>query len=404
MKLQRPELKLVLLLAALQFTHMMDFVVMMPLAPQFMRYFSITPNEFGTLVSAYTWSSAVFGFLGAFFIDKFDRKKCLLTVYTGFIAGTALCAVSRSVLFLLVARSVAGAFAGVQAATIFAMVGDKIPESRRGTAMGMLMVSFPVASVVGVPVGLLLANWGDWHTPFTFLALLSTVLLAMGAVMLPSMRGHISSDASKREHPVRQIQKIFMETRHYWAFSLMALMMGSAFLLIPYLSAYLVGNVGIPENQLFMVYLFGGGFTFFTAQMVGRLSDRYGKLIVFRVLMLLSIIPVYVITNMGHASLFYAVTLTTFFMIFNSGRMVPAMAIITSSIEPARRGGFMSLVTAIQHFFAGVASFAGGVILEKSMNGELLFYDRLGWITIILSLACLLVAPHIKIFKHDSHS
>lgn len=184
---------LIFTLAAIQFTHMMDFVIMMPLGPQLMRIFNISPGEFGLLVSAYTFSAAVAGFLSALFIDRFDRKHAMLGLYFGFTIGTLACALAPTYSLLLAARVVAGAFGGVLGALILAVIGDAIPEHRRGAATGKVMAAFSVASIAGVPVGLYLASVTSWHAPFYLLAGLSFLVLIASFWLLPTMRGHLTN-------------------------------------------------------------------------------------------------------------------------------------------------------------------------------------------------------------------
>jgi len=103
---------LLLTLAAVQFTHIVDFIIIMPLGPHFMRVFAIGPQQFGLFVSAYTFAAAASGFVAAFWIDRFDRRRVLLWLYAGFIAATALCGIAPDYSALLAARVVAGTFGG----------------------------------------------------------------------------------------------------------------------------------------------------------------------------------------------------------------------------------------------------------------------------------------------------
>src|SRR5690242_19911893 len=164
-------------LAALQFTHNLDYMIMMPLMPQFEREMAISPQQFGFLVSAYAFAAGISGLLAALVIDRFDRKRALLFLYAGFALGTFLCALAPGYLWLLLARTVAGAFGGVVAATTLAIIGDVFADSRRGRAMGVIMSAFSVALIVGVPAGLYLANRLGWRSTFGVLGLVSAVVL-----------------------------------------------------------------------------------------------------------------------------------------------------------------------------------------------------------------------------------
>lgn len=160
------ERTLLLLLAAVQFTHILDFMVMMPLAQQLMRELAISPAGFSHLVAAYTLSAGVVGLLAAPFMDRHDRKKILLLVYAGFTLGTLACGLAHTAGQLLVARAVCGAFGGVSGATIMSIVSDIVPPQRRAAGMGIIMAAFAVAAALGVPFGLYLAQQFRWECRF----------------------------------------------------------------------------------------------------------------------------------------------------------------------------------------------------------------------------------------------
>src|SRR5690606_24818583 len=151
--MNKKEKIVLLLLATLNFTHIMDFMIMMPLGNYLMPYFNISSQQFSMLVAAYTFSAGIASFSAAFFVDRFDRKNVLLFAYIGFLLGTLCCAFAPSYLFLLTSRIVAGLFGGLISAQVLSIVADLIPYERRASAMGMIMAAFSVASVFGVPFG-----------------------------------------------------------------------------------------------------------------------------------------------------------------------------------------------------------------------------------------------------------
>jgi predicted MFS family arabinose efflux permease len=167
--LDKKEKILLFILASIQFTSIMDFMIMMPLGPQLMRIFQINPQEFGFLVSAYTFAAGFSSFIGVFWIDNFDRKKALMNMYLGFLLGTLACALSPTYTILVLSRILTGLFGGLLMALVFSIIGDVIEEKRRGTAMGYVSTSFSLASVLGVPFGLFIASFWNWHAPFFFL-------------------------------------------------------------------------------------------------------------------------------------------------------------------------------------------------------------------------------------------
>jgi len=357
---------LLLVLAAIQFTHILDFVILIPLGPEFKTSLSITSQQFAWLVSAYGFGASASGLAASWFLDLFDRKRSLLVLYVGFTVGTLLCAAAPNFTLLVVARAVTGGFAGVMAANVLAIVGDVFPNSRRGQAMGVIMSAFSVASIIGVPLGLVLANSHGWRAPFAVLGLVCVPVILLSSRLLPSMRGHIT----RRTGPAFGTWEVLMHPSHLRAYALMAALVFSSFTIVPYLSIFLVNNVGLAKEELPYVWLCGGIATLITMTPIGRLADRFGKLPIFCIFALLSAATVLLITNLPVVPLGIALLSTTLFMIATSGRMVPAMAMITASSAPRYRGSFMSLNASVQQLVMGLAPLASAVILGAEPEGE----------------------------------
>jgi predicted MFS family arabinose efflux permease len=372
-------------LAALQFTHNLDYMIMMPLMPQFEHEMSISPQQFGFLVSAYAFSAGVSGLLAALVIDRFDRKHALLMLYAGFALGTLLCALAPGYLSLLLARTVAGAFGGVVAATTLAIIGDLFADSRRGRAMGVVMSAFSLALIVGVPAGLYLANLLGWRSTFGVLALVSALVLAFVLRVLPPLRGHL---AHVREEPDRLWAALSSPT-HVRAYLLMIALVFSTLMIIPYLAEYLVANAGRTEHELPWVYLAGGLSTLLILPLVGRISDRCKKLSVFRVIAVSAIVPVLAVTHLPPVSFGVALLWSTLFMAITASRMVPAMALITASALPRYRGSFMTINSSVQQLAAALAALVGGLLLDKAEGGALTGFQTVGYLA---SLAMVLSA------------
>jgi predicted MFS family arabinose efflux permease len=398
---RRREWWLLAVLAAVQFCHIVDFVIIMPLGPQLMRAFRITPREFGLIVSAYTFSAAISGLAAASVMDRFDRKRALLVLLGGFGVGTLACAFAPGYHFLLAARVLAGAFGGVLAGVVFAVIGDQIAPERRGVATGIIMAGFSAASILGLPMGLWFAARSGWHMPFLVLAGITAAVLLFALFALPPMRGHVPAE---RRSPWSVIGEVVREPAHLNAFALTVMLMFGGFTISPFISPYLVSNVGLKESDLSYVYLAGGIFTLVVGPVVGRLSDRFGHVRVFMVAALLSIVPLVVVTNLPRVPLWAALAVTTAMMGGFSARMVPSMALITGSVEPRRRGAFMSVNTSIQQMGAGLASFGAGLIVGGSAEAGITRYPVVGAVAAVATLATLPLAARLRASRAESIS
>ena len=390
----RREAMLLLMLASVQFTSIVDFMVVMPLGPQLMRTLGINPAQFGLIVSSYTISAGAAGFLASSFMDRFGRKAAFLTLYSGFLVGTLLCGLAHTYHSLLAARVVTGAFGGILGGMALAIIGDVFPEERRGRATGILMSAFAVASVVGVPIGLYLGTEYGWNVPFLILAGLGLPVFVGGLRALPALRDHVHH--GPQTHPLLQIRETFSHPNHLRAFALIVTLMLGGFAVIPYIAVYLVANDIVPERRLPLLYVTGGILTLVGAPIIGRLADHYGKLPVYRVVAIFSAIMMISVTNLPPVPLGVAVALVGLLMVSNAGRMVAAMAMVTGSVESRRRGGFMSANSAVQHLSTGLGSFIGGIILVKAADGKLQNFDKVGMIAVAATLLSLWLAGLVR--------
>lgn len=386
-------------LAFLNFTHIVDFMIMMPLGPRFMRLFDINPHQFGLLVSTYTFSAGSMAILTSFFVDRFDRKKNLLFFYCGFCISTLGCALSPTYEFLLFTRTMTGAFGGVMSSLVLAIVGDTISEERRGSAMGIIMLSLSAASVAGVPFSLFLATQFDWHAPFLFLGAVSFVLIFAVAFLIPPIRKHLAEPHNSS--PIEDFLSVLKNSNQVRALLFMFCLVLGQFSVIPFISPSLVANAGVLEGQLQYIYLVGGICTFFSAPFVGRMSDRFGHRKVFYVGVFISLIPLYAITHQKPAPLYIILFFCALLFVALGSRMIPAMALIISTVEPKHRGTFMSLNSAVQQFSSAFASYLSGLIIMKSADGHLENYDRVGIFAIFFSILAIALIKKNKNKKHQ---
>lgn len=381
------------ILAAVQFTTIVDFMIVMPLGPQLMRTLEIGPAQFGLIVSSYTFAAGVAGLIASAIADRYARRSTFLVLYAGFLIGTILCALAPTYHALVLARILTGAFGGILGGMTMAIIGDVFPEHRRGRATGSLMSGFAVASVVGVPLGLVIGTNFGWHMTFVALAVGGLPVLALTPYALPPLDAHVGG---KHLHPLQSLIATFTHTNHLKAFALMITLMISSFTVFPLLGAYLVANVGLSEQQLPLVYIAGGCLTLLAAPIVGRWADRYGKLTMYRFIAPASALLLFTITHLPSGNVLLAIGVFGCLMVCNVGRMIPAMAMITSSAETDRRGAFLSANSSIQHIASGCGAYVGGLIVTQSSSGRLENFGTVGWIAASATLFSLWLAGRVR--------
>ncbi len=366
---------------------------MMPLGPQLMRELGISAQQFGGLISSFAITAGVVGLAVAPFTDRFDRRKLLLCCYAGFTLGTLACGLSNNAATLLIARAVCGAFGGVSGATIMAIVADVVPPERRARGMGIIMTAFSAAAALGVPFGLKLAQWWKWEAPFLVVATIAAGVWAGLFRILPPVRGHLTGGKFTSG---KDFLELLRNGNAWKGLALMVAMIFGHFTIIPFLSPYLVGNVGLPENRLFLVYLTGGVVTIFTGPWIGRLADRHGRFQIYVFLIAGACTVIRLLTSSGPIPVWQTLVLAGLFFAFASGRFVPGQAVISLAVPSTHRGAYMSLVACSRDLASGLTAFAGGHIVVVGAGGRLLHFERLGWLAIGASLVSLWIFRQVK--------
>jgi MFS transporter, DHA1 family, inner membrane transport protein len=390
--MSKNERLIIFLLASLNFTHILDFMIMMPLGNYLMPFFEISPKQFSFLVGSYTLTAAVSGFAAAFFVNQFDRKKVLVMAYIGFLLGTFACGLAPSYELLLAARVLAGLFGGLIGAQVLSIVADLIPYERRGAAMGAIMSAFAVSSTLGVPFSLYLSNLFSWHAPFILVGALGTVVLFFVIRFIPSMTAHIQL---KEESKTEVLLAVVKSPQQRLALLFSALMMMGHFMIIPFINPYMEFNNGYSKAQTPMIYLAGGIASFIAANILGKLSDKYGKLIVFSSCLLSSFVLVWLITNLPPVAFGWVLLLFGVWFVFATGRAVAAQAMVSNVVTPAHRGSFMSFNSSMQQLGTAAASFISGLVVVTGTNGKLMHYNWLGYISIFVLLCCFLLGQYL---------
>lgn len=375
------------ILAFLNFTVILDFMILSPLGAQLMPALQISPVQFGLLVSTYAFSAGLSGILAAGFADRFDRKKLLMIFYAGFLAGTLLCGLASSYPTLLLGRLITGLFAGVVGSVSFAIITDVFPLEMRGRVMGVIQTAFAASSVLGIPIGLLLSTRWRWNAPFLLIVVVGA---AVGWLIQARMRpvdGHLQRhpDRSPLHHLLQTVSnKLYLQ-----GFATTTLLSVGGFMLMPFMSAFMVHNVGVPVVRLPLIYVLVGLFSAVAGPLIGRASDRLGKFNVFFFGCVVTVVMVIIFTHLAITPLSLLVTVLVILQIGIFSRMISASALMSALPAPADRGAYMSISSSLQQMAGGVAAVLSGMIVVEGADGVLVHFDRVGYVLVGTTLLTL---------------
>jgi predicted MFS family arabinose efflux permease len=366
------------ILSILQFTVILDFMVISPLGVILMKTLTITPSKFSVVVSAYAFSAGASGLLAAGFADKFDRKKLLLFFYTGFIFGTALCAIAPTFEFLLAARIITGLFGGVISSVAMAIVTDLFKMEVRGRVMGFIQMSFSASQVLGIPIGLILANNYGWHSCFWMIAIFGAVVGVVMLIYMKPVTGHLGLHPDRK--PFHHLFTTVTKPSYLFGFLTMSLLAAGGFMLMPFGSAFGTHNIGLTMDELPMLYLVTGAFSILFGPLSGRLSDKIGKYNTFIAGSVIACIVVIIYTNLGITPFWIASLVSILLFAGVTARMVSASTLMTAIPAPQDRGAYMSINSAVMQIAGGGASVIAGLIVGQSASGMIEHYDTLGYV------------------------
>jgi predicted MFS family arabinose efflux permease len=385
---------IIAVLAFLQFTIILDFMVLAPLGAIIMPALKVSPTGFGGLVSVYAFSAGAAGLLAAGFSDRFDRKKLLLFFYFGFIVGTLLCAVADSYRFLLIARIVTGLFGGVIGSIVFAITTDLFEYQLRGRVMGVVQAAFAASNVLGLPIGLYLANRWNWHAPFYLIVATSTAVGILIVLTVRPINAHLLNKPDKS--PLHHFLHTISMPRYLQGFAATVLLATGGFMLLPFSSAYTVNNLGINVGRLPVIYMVTGVFSMVFGPLIGRLSDAVGKFNVFALGCGASIIMVLIYTHLGLTPLVLVILINVLLFISVSSRMISSSALISAVPSPPDRGSYMSISSSLQQISGGIAAAVAGMIVKQAPNGILQHIDILGYVLVATTLLTLIMMYYIN--------
>ena len=372
----RYQIFIIALLATLQFTVVLDFMVLSPLGAILLKELSITTVQFGLVVSAYAFSAGASGLLAAGFADKFDRKTLLLFFYTGFVIGTFLCGIAPDYNFLLMARIVTGIFGGVISSISYAIITDIFALQFRGRVMGFVQLAFGLSQVIGIPLGLYLATLYSWHAPFLMIVGLSVIVGVIIILYLRPINEHLKIQTKKNAFD--HLAHIFSKPQYLRAFAATTLLATGGFMLMPFGSAYGVHNLGISLSQLPLLYMVTGVCMLAFSPFIGFLSDKIGKYKMFIIGSVIAAIMTLIYCNMGVTPLWIILILNVLLFVGITARMISASALMTAVPEPQDRGAFMGVNASVQQIAGGIASLIAGLIVTETSSGYLENYSLLG--------------------------
>ncbi|MBS1652392.1 MAG: MFS transporter [Bacteroidetes bacterium] len=374
----RYQIFVIAILAILQFTIILDFMVLSPLGAILLKELNITPKQFGLVVSAYAFSAGASGLLTAGFADKYDRKKLLMFFYVGFILGTVLCAIAPTYQFLLIARIVTGIFGGVIGSISFAIITDIFKMEVRGRVMGFVQMAFAASQILGLPIGLLLANNYGWHSTFWMIVVFGVIIGLLILFYLKPINEHLKLQT--KINPIQHLIKTISNTSYLKGFLATVLMATGGFMLMPFGSAFSTNNLQLKMEDLPILYGVTGLFSILFGPITGKLADKFGKFPIFIFGSVITIAMVLIYTHLGASPLWFVILLNVILFIGISARMISASALLTAVPKIEDRGAFMSINSSVQQISGGIASAVAGMIVVQEANGNLQHYDTLGYV------------------------
>jgi predicted MFS family arabinose efflux permease len=380
--------RIIALLAITQFTIILDFMVMSPLGDMLMKSMNMSTSQFGFAVSAYAFSAGISGLLTAGFADRFDRKKLLLFFYVGFIIGTLCCGLTSSYPMLVAARIVTGLFGGVIGSISLAIMADLFSIEQRGRAMGFIQMGFGASQVLGIPIGLFLANAWGWQFPFLMIAGVAVIVALFIISSMQPLTKHLAlqHDRTAFAHLWHTVSK----GNYRIGFGATALLSIGGFMMMPFGSAFAINNLKVTQAQLPLLFMVSGIGALVIMPLIGRLSDKIDKFKLFAIASIYMMVMVVIYTNLTPIPLWIIIVLNVLMMAGILSRMVPSTALTTAIPDMQDRGAFMSINSSLQQIAGGIAAaFAGIIVVQKTKFSPLEHYNTLGWVIVGITTLCI---------------
>lgn len=390
------------LLAFLQFTVVLDFMILSPLGVLVMKELQISTQQFGFVVSAYAFSAGISGIIAAGFADRFDRKKMLLFFYIGFVVATFLCGIATNYIFLFRARILTGVFAGVLSSISFAIVADLFPLQVRGRVMGFIMTAFAASQVFGLPIGIFISNLWGWQSPFLMIAGISGIVGFAIFFFLKPLTTHL--DIKTERHAFMHLVKTLTDPKYFPAYIATTLLATGGFMLMPFGSAFSVHNLGVKLEDLPLVYMVTGVVSMLGGPLMGRLSDWIGKYKMFVIASFLAAVIIIYYTKMQVTPLPMVIFINSILFVFVAARMISANALTSAVPDLHDRGAFMAISSSVQQISGGIAASVAGLIVVQTPSGYMERYETLGYVVagaILITVILMYNVNQIALSKHS---
>ncbi|RAJ35379.1 MFS transporter [Pedobacter cryoconitis] len=375
----------IFILAMTQFTVILDFMVMSPLGDMLIKSLSMKPSSFGIAVSAYAFSAGISGLLTAGFADRFDRKKLLLFFYSGFIVGTFLCSLANSFELLVAARIITGLFGGVISSISMAIITDLFSLQQRGRVMGFIQMGFGASQVLGIPIGLYIANKWGWESPFVMVAAVAIIIAVLIVVVLKPINKHLGlqHDRSAFKHLWHTLSK----KNYRIGFAATAALSIGGFMMMPFGSVFAVNNLHVTAEELPVLFMVSGISSLIIMPLIGKLSDTVSKFKIFSIASIWTMLICVAYTNLSATSFWIVIGLNVLMMIGIMSRMVPSSALTSAIPDMEDRGAFMSINSSMQQIAGGVAAAVSGmIVVQQTKFSPIEHYDTVGYVVAVVTL------------------
>ena len=394
------QMLLVLALLISNISHVLDFVIMMPLAPLMMADFNISAVKFGYIVSVYTFAAAISSFASSFWIESVNRKRALLGLLIGFALGNFVCAQSTSAEQLIIGRLVAGGFGGVISAIVYSIIGELIPLDVRGRVTGIIGMSFPLVSILGVPASLAIADIYGWRLAFIFVLIMSFISMFLVTLFIPTIIPNASGFKLKRFFV--PVQNAFRYSNHHLGFLTVVLTVLGGFTLVPYIAPFLINHQYIENSDLSLVYLVGGICSMVSSRYIGIWADKSGKIYVLRWVLIATMLAIAFFTNLPEGSFALVLVAVSCMTMFLPGRFVCVISYLTIIADPKNRSTYMSLVSTLQQMAIGIATIIGGNLVGENANGNFETFWLVGLFAIGSNAIILAMTPKLAALEQTA--